>query len=81
MSTTCTAATAIALSLFRDQVLGDLGLVEVLFIFGQGPEPGRGRTYVDLWQRSGKDPNCHVGVDVDGPGFIDVLVDRLKSLE
>jgi inosine-uridine nucleoside N-ribohydrolase len=46
-----------------------------------GPEPGRGRTYVDLWERSGKEPNCHVGVDVDGPGFIDVLVDRLKSLK
>src|SRR5829696_2498566 len=45
-----------------------------------GPEPGRGRTYVDLWERTGKEPNCHVGVDVDGPGFIDVLVDRLKSL-
>ncbi len=45
-----------------------------------GPEPGRGRTYVDLWQRTGKEPNAHVGVDVDGPGFIDVLVDRLKSL-
>ena len=45
-----------------------------------GPEPGRGRTYVDLWERTGKDANCHVGVDVDGPGFIDVLVDRLKSL-
>jgi inosine-uridine nucleoside N-ribohydrolase len=46
-----------------------------------GPEPGRGRTYVDLWERSGKEPNCQVGVDVDGPGFIDVLVDRLKSLK
>jgi len=46
-----------------------------------GPEPGRGRTYVDLWERSGKEPNCHVGVHVDGPGFIDVLVDRLKSLK
>jgi inosine-uridine nucleoside N-ribohydrolase len=46
-----------------------------------GPEPGRGRTYVDLWEKTGRDPNCHVGVDVDGPGFIDVLVDRLKSLK
>ena len=45
-----------------------------------GPEPSRGRTYVDLWQRTGREPNCHVGVDVDGPGFIDVLVDRMKSL-
>ena len=46
-----------------------------------GPEPGRGRTYVDLWERTGKKPNCHVAVEVDGPGFIDVLVDRLKSLK
>jgi len=46
-----------------------------------GAEPSRGRTYVDLWQRTGKKRNCHVGVDVDGPGFIDVLVDRLQSLK
>jgi inosine-uridine nucleoside N-ribohydrolase len=45
-----------------------------------GPEPGRGRTYVDLWKRAGNEPNAHVGVDVDGPAFIDVLVDRLRSL-
>jgi inosine-uridine nucleoside N-ribohydrolase len=45
-----------------------------------GPEPGRGRTYVDLWKRTRNEPNAHVGVDVDGPGFIDVLVDRLRSL-
>jgi inosine-uridine nucleoside N-ribohydrolase len=45
-----------------------------------GPEPGRGRTYVDLWQRTGNEPNTHVAVDVDGPGFIDVLADRLRSL-
>jgi inosine-uridine nucleoside N-ribohydrolase len=45
-----------------------------------GPEPGRGRTYVDLWKRTGQEPNARVGVDVDGPAFIDVLVDRLRSL-
>jgi inosine-uridine nucleoside N-ribohydrolase len=45
-----------------------------------GPEPGRGRTYVDVWKRTGKEPNAHVGVDVDGAGFIDFLVDRLTSL-
>ena len=45
-----------------------------------GPEPGRGRTYVDLWKRTANVPNAHVGVDVDGPAFIDVLVDRLRSL-
>jgi inosine-uridine nucleoside N-ribohydrolase len=44
-----------------------------------GPEPGRGRTYVDLWKRTGKDPNAHVGVDVNGPGFIDFLIQRLSS--
>jgi inosine-uridine nucleoside N-ribohydrolase len=46
-----------------------------------GPEPGRGRTYVDLWERTREEPNAYVGVDVDGPGFIDFLVDRLKSLK
>jgi inosine-uridine nucleoside N-ribohydrolase len=45
-----------------------------------GPEPGRGRTYVDLWKRTGNEPNAHVGVDVDGPGFIQFLVQRLVSL-
>jgi inosine-uridine nucleoside N-ribohydrolase len=44
-----------------------------------GPEPGRGRTYVDLWKRTGNEPNAHVGVDVDGPGFIDFLIERLSS--
>ena len=45
-----------------------------------GPEPGRGRTYVDLWKRTGNKPNAHVGVDVDGTGFIQFLVQRLASL-
>jgi inosine-uridine nucleoside N-ribohydrolase len=44
-----------------------------------GPEPGRGRTYVDLWKRTGNEPNAHVGVDVDGPGFIQFLIERLSS--
>jgi inosine-uridine nucleoside N-ribohydrolase len=44
-----------------------------------GPEPGRGRTYVDLWKRTGNEPNAHVGVDVDGSAFIDFLVSRLSS--
>jgi inosine-uridine nucleoside N-ribohydrolase len=45
-----------------------------------GPEPGRGRTYVDLWKRTGKEPNAHVAVDVDAPRFIDLLVERLTRL-
>jgi len=44
-----------------------------------GPEPGRGRTYVDIWKRTGNEPNAHVGVDVDGPGFIDFLIQRLST--
>jgi inosine-uridine nucleoside N-ribohydrolase len=45
-----------------------------------GPEPGRGRTYVDLWKRTGREANAHVGVEVDAAGFIALLVDRLTSL-
>jgi inosine-uridine nucleoside N-ribohydrolase len=45
-----------------------------------GPEPGRGRTYVDLWRRTENDPNAHVGVDVDGAGFMEFLLERLSGL-
>jgi inosine-uridine nucleoside N-ribohydrolase len=45
-----------------------------------GPEPGRGRTYVDVWRRTGREANAHVGIDVDAAGFIALLVDRLTSL-
>jgi inosine-uridine nucleoside N-ribohydrolase len=40
----------------------------------------RGRTVVDLWQISGREPNCHVAVEVDGDGFLDLLVERIGSL-
>ncbi len=45
-----------------------------------GGELSRGRTYVDLWGRAGWEPNAHVGVDVDGNGFVDFLVERLARL-
>jgi inosine-uridine nucleoside N-ribohydrolase len=45
-----------------------------------GPEPSRGRTYVDLWKRTGHEPNAHVGVDIDGPAFIRWAAERLGSL-
>jgi inosine-uridine nucleoside N-ribohydrolase len=45
-----------------------------------GGELSRGRTYVDLWGRAGWEPNAHVGVDIDAPGFVDFLVERLASL-
>ena len=44
-----------------------------------GPEPSRGRTYVDLWKRTGEEPTAHVGVDIDGPGFVEFLVERLSG--
>jgi len=41
----------------------------------------RGRTVVDLWNRSGQEPNAHVGVGVDGRGFIELLLERLPTLD
>jgi inosine-uridine nucleoside N-ribohydrolase len=43
-------------------------------------ELGRGRTYVDLWGRTGKKPNAHVGMDVDAGAFFELLLDRVASL-
>jgi inosine-uridine nucleoside N-ribohydrolase len=40
----------------------------------------RGRSVVDLWQRTGEEPNAHVGVGVDGRGFVDLLLERLPML-
>jgi len=41
----------------------------------------RGRTVVDVWRRSGREPNSHVGVDIDADGFLDLLIDRINSLQ
>ena len=41
----------------------------------------RGRTVVDVWRRSGRAPNSHVGIDVDADGFLDLLIERLNSLQ
>lgn len=40
----------------------------------------RGRTVVDVWGRTERAPNAHVGVDVDADAFLDLLVDRIGSL-
>jgi inosine-uridine nucleoside N-ribohydrolase len=40
----------------------------------------RGRTVVDLWRRAGREPNAHVGVEIDAEGFLELLVDRINSL-
>jgi inosine-uridine nucleoside N-ribohydrolase len=40
----------------------------------------RGRTVVDLWQRTDRRENAWVGVDVDAAGFLDLLVERIAAL-
>jgi inosine-uridine nucleoside N-ribohydrolase len=43
-------------------------------------ELSRGRTLVDLWGRTGKEPNIHVAVDVDGDAFMELLIERVATL-
>jgi inosine-uridine nucleoside N-ribohydrolase len=45
-----------------------------------GSELCRGRTVIDLWQRTGREPNAWVAVDVDAPAFRELLVERLARL-
>jgi len=40
----------------------------------------RGRTVVDLWHRTDRRANAHVGVGLDTERFFDLLVDRIGSL-
>jgi inosine-uridine nucleoside N-ribohydrolase len=40
----------------------------------------RGRTVVDLWSRTDRPPNAHVGVSLDAAAFFDLLVDRIATL-
>jgi inosine-uridine nucleoside N-ribohydrolase len=40
----------------------------------------RGRTVVDLWLRTGRPANAHVGVDLDSDSFFDLLVERIQRL-
>jgi inosine-uridine nucleoside N-ribohydrolase len=41
----------------------------------------RGRTVVDLWRRTGRPANAHVGVDLDTAAFFDLLVERIRRLD
>jgi inosine-uridine nucleoside N-ribohydrolase len=41
----------------------------------------RGRTVVDLWRRTGEEPNAHVGVGIDGRAFVELLLGRLPTLD
>jgi len=40
----------------------------------------RGRTVVDLWNRTDRPPNVHVGVGIDVDAFFELLVERIRSL-
>ncbi len=40
----------------------------------------RGRTVVDLWRRTGQEPNARVGVGIDADAFVELLVERISSL-
>ncbi|HWQ24609.1 MAG TPA: nucleoside hydrolase [Gaiellaceae bacterium] len=40
----------------------------------------RGRTVVDLWRRTDRPPNAHVGVDLDAAGFFSLLRERIAAL-
>jgi inosine-uridine nucleoside N-ribohydrolase len=40
----------------------------------------RGRTVVDLWNRTSASPNAHVGVRIDADAFFDLLVERIATL-
>jgi purine nucleosidase len=38
-----------------------------------------GRTVVDLWGVTGREPNVHVGIDMDTEGFLALLFSSLAS--
>jgi inosine-uridine nucleoside N-ribohydrolase len=40
----------------------------------------RGRTVVDLWGRTEREPNVHVGVGLDSEAFFELLVERIARL-
>jgi inosine-uridine nucleoside N-ribohydrolase len=40
----------------------------------------RGRTVVDLWNRTGRAQNARVGVDMNATAFFDLLVERISRL-
>jgi inosine-uridine nucleoside N-ribohydrolase len=46
-----------------------------------GSDLCRGRTLVDLWRVTGNAPNAHVAVEVEGDAFLDMLVERIRSLD
>ena len=39
----------------------------------------RGRTVADRWHRTDREPNAHVGVDIDADAFFELLLERIAS--
>jgi len=69
-------AVAVAQLLAPDLVETRLRNVEV----ERDSELCRGRTVVDLWHRTERPANAHVGVDLDTDAFFDLLVDRIGTV-
>ncbi len=44
-----------------------------------GSELTRGRTVADRWHRTDREPNAHVGVSIDGDGFLSLLLERIAT--
>jgi inosine-uridine nucleoside N-ribohydrolase len=40
----------------------------------------RGRTVVDRWHRTDREPNAHVGMEIDADAFFDLLLERISTL-
>jgi inosine-uridine nucleoside N-ribohydrolase len=59
------------------------GLVETLHVnveIETGSELTRGRTVVDRWHRTDREPNADVAVDIDSDAFFELLLERIASL-
>ncbi len=69
-------AVALALLVRPDLVATHLRNVEIEV----ESELCRGRTVVDLWNRTDRPPNAQVGVSIDADAFFDLLVDRIATL-
>jgi inosine-uridine nucleoside N-ribohydrolase len=41
----------------------------------------RGRTVVDVWRRTDRQPNVQVAMDIDADGFLELLIERINSLQ
>ena len=68
-------AVALAHVLRPDLVTTELMNVEV----ETQSELTRGRTVADRWKRTGREPNAHVGVAIDGDGFLGLLLERIAT--